>query len=227
MVIYMEQLQNNPYRYERKYVLSKLQLPLFYNDLYGLNYSILYPQRTINNIYFDDSILSSLDDNIQGLSMRKKYRLRWYGKPLGLTEKNFEIKIKSEFLNSKKIIRLGEIDVFDFKNPVAIKNIILSIIKKESLLDYHKLTYKEPTLHNNYDRNYFISKEKSIRITIDTNLNYYSFLTKNKTKESKVIVEVKYNSNVDFKNDFKNLEFTKYSKYVKGIISTSIHRPLY
>jgi len=105
--------------------------------------------------------------------------------------------------------------------------LILNKIKKESLSDYHKLTFKEPILYNNYGRNYFISKEKSIRITIDTNLNYYSFLTKNKTKESKVIVEVKYNSNLDFKNDFKNLEFTRYSKYVKGIISTSIHQPLY
>ena len=38
-----------------------------------------YPDRVVNNLYFDSPDLDNYFDNLSGLSHRSKVRLRWYG----------------------------------------------------------------------------------------------------------------------------------------------------
>ena len=53
MEIYMEKHRINPFRYERKYLLEKINLNKFLTDLFANNYREIYNNRIINNVYFD------------------------------------------------------------------------------------------------------------------------------------------------------------------------------
>ena len=227
MGIYMEDLRKSSYRYERKYLIRNVDLPSFLYEIYNNHYIEVYEERIINNLYFDDLDFNSLMDNIDGLSERKKYRLRWYGNTFENSKKQFEVKSKSEFLNTKKVFNLGEYAIKDLTDF----NRSFEKIKRHLLLNDQNLFFlfqkKSLMNFNSYERKYFLSTDKNIRITIDKNLKFYSPTTKNVFKENKVIVEIKYEKGYDFKNDINYLTLNKYSKYVKGIISTSFHNPLY
>ena len=227
MGIYMEDLRKSSYRYERKYLIRNVDLPSFLYEIYNNHYIEVYEERIINNLYFDDLDFNSLMDNIDGLSERKKYRLRWYGNTFENSKKQFEVKSKSEFLNTKKVFNLGEYAIKDLTDF----NSSYEKIKRQLLLNDQNLFFlfqrKSLMNFNSYERKYYLSTDKNIRITIDKNLKFYSLTTKNVFKENKVIVEIKYEKGYDFKNDINYLTLNKYSKYVKGIISTSFHNPLY
>lgn len=227
MEIYMEDLQKNKYRYERKYLIKNVDVPSFLYEIYKNHFIEVFNERRINNLYYDDFDFNSLMDNIDGLSERKKYRIRWYGNTFENSIKQFEVKTKSEFVNTKKVIELGDYAFKDFSDFNSIYDNLLKCLHlkdRQFFFDFQKNSLK---IFNSYLRKYYLSKDKNIRITIDDNLLFYSPLTKNVFKETNVIVEIKYNKDIDFKNVFNQLTLNKYSKYVKGIVSTSFHNPIY
>ena len=227
MVIYMVDLQKNKFRYERKYVIENVDLPSFIHEILSKSFLEVFNERRINNLYYDSINLDSIVDNIDGLSERKKYRIRWYGNTFKRSLKQFEVKFKSEFLNSKKIFNIGEFQIKDYSNfNISHKNLV-RILKNKDLVLYEIMQSKFLKLFNSYNRKYYLSSNKNIRITIDTDLNFYSPLTKNVFKEKKIIVEIKYNKEFKFLNEFKNLRINKYSKYVKGVVSTTFYNPIY
>ena len=89
------------YRYERKYLINYNYLHKFISSLYSKNFTQKFSKRKINNIYFDNYDFTSLKENLDGLSIRKKYRIRWYGETFEKSKKTIEIKMKNEFLNKK------------------------------------------------------------------------------------------------------------------------------
>ena len=91
-----KQLKNN-YRYERKYILNTNQLNRLVSNLYSKNFFELFDCRLINNIYFDDYSFSSVKENYDGLSVRKKVRIRWYGDFFLYQIKKLKLKIKMNF----------------------------------------------------------------------------------------------------------------------------------
>jgi len=227
MVIYMEDLQKSRYRYERKYLIRNVDLPSFLYEIYNNHFFEVFKERRINNLYYDDIDFNSLMDNIDGLSERKKFRIRWYGNTFGNSFKQFEIKSKSEFLNTKKVFKIGKYIIKDFADlNSSFENIcsFLLINDPNFILECENKSLK---VFNTYLRKYFLSRDKEIRITIDDDLEFYSPLTKRVFRESDIVVEVKYNNDINFLNNFNQLTLCKYSKYVKGIISTSFHNPLY
>ena len=64
-------------------------------------------------------------------------------------------------------------------------------------------------------------------MTIDSDLNFYSPITKIKSFEKNIIVEIKYKSDVDFSNNFNNLTLTRYSKYAQGLLQNTFYKPNY
>ena len=227
MEIYMENHQNVKYRYERKYRLKPVELPSFYFHLNSIGYSELFEERRINNIYLDDIDFSSIMDNIDGLSTRKKYRIRWYGKPFSNSNKQFEIKHKSEFLNTKEIIDLG---LYQIKGLESINQSYLDLKHKIFLKNntlFNQITSHNVKLFNTYKRKYFLSKCENVRITIDNSLEFYSPLTHNVYKENDIIVEAKYLESFNFNEPFNFLKIAKYSKYIKGVMSTTFYNPSY
>lgn len=223
----MEEHQTN-FRYERKYIVTQNRLPKLLFELYSNNFFKMFPERKINNLYYDDFNLSSLNNNVEGLSSRKKHRIRWYGETFVASKKIIEIKIKEEFLNTKRRLNIG---THHLKNTSTIndfhQNILNYLISKKEYIFYTTFSCKRPTLINEYNRDYFFSRKNNIRVTIDNKLKYFSPITKLKYLEKYIIVEVKYDKNSDFINLFQNLKLTRYSKYAKGTIQTSSYSPNY
>ena len=77
------------WRYERKFVVNNFTFEQVEDFILknSFLFSEIYNKRQINNIYFDDLQFSAYHQNIEGLSERKKYRLRWYGDIFGEVKK--------------------------------------------------------------------------------------------------------------------------------------------
>lgn len=224
----MEELQNNLYRYERKFVIATNRLNGLIGSLYSQNYLEHYPGRRINNIYYDDYNFSSVSENLDGLSERKKYRVRWYGEKDSNTNKTLEVKVKNEFMNYKINVKLGLIKLNSLNNINNFNDdIIKSLNEKNEYYYQNLLLRKRLTLFNSYKRLYFINHKDDIRLTIDSDLHFFSPVTNLKLKEKNIIIEAKFNRDNNFLNKFKHLSLTRYSKYVKGTLYTSFFNPVY
>ena len=214
----MEEHQKNKYRYERKYVFQQTKYFNLISELYKKGFFEIHNPRVVNNIYLDDWNFSSVVDNIDGVSERRKHRIRWYGEPFGLSKKFYEQKIKKEFVGEKKINFLGKFKLNSLES-------IHELYKRVSV-DKFKIDL-QPKLYNSYLRKYFSNPKEKIRITLDTKLFFYSPITKLHFNDFKIIIEIKYDRYSSFLNEFKNHNMTKYSKYVKGITQTTFYLPSY
>ena len=87
-------------RYELKYAFNSNQSYKIEKWLFSINnLQTIYKPRRVNSIYFDDEQFSSAQDKIDGISDRKKYRLRWYNQ--NIKNNFYEIKIKKRRLSEK------------------------------------------------------------------------------------------------------------------------------
>ena len=89
-------------RYERKFILNSFEkesiiIKLFLSDFHFVPQ---HEERKVNSIYFDKNY-QSLIDNLEGISERKKLRIRWYGDENKFKSFFIEEKIKKNFLSSK------------------------------------------------------------------------------------------------------------------------------
>jgi hypothetical protein len=180
----------------KKFIISKYNLKKVYQDRY------------VNSIYFDTSNLKSANDNLSGLSRRKKFRIRWYNNDDFF---RFEIKKKENKL-SKKII--FEQDNF-IKNKVFKSDKIFKLLKQNNLLEICSIRYL---------RSYYMYKD--LRITLDRNIIYKSLLNNPKNKiirSYEKIIEVKFNNYIEnsknlnhLTNDFSILS-SRNSKYLNSL----------
>ena len=221
---------NINYRYERKFLITDISFRKIEKiiQLNSANFRKLYSERTINNIYFDNDILESFHDNVDGIAKREKIRIRWYGDRYGvIANPILEIKKRNNSVGTKDQYVLKEFTINENLNEKFLKELITkseipSIIK-------NKVLALQPKLLNSYRRKYFISFDKKFRITLDHHLYYMKFMPlRNRFLFSVIdnkstILEIKY----DMKNDEKisaitnefNFRLTKNSKYVTGMFS--------
>ena len=223
----MEEQVNKNYRYERKYILPKNQFTLTIQSLLNKNFYEVYNSRRINNIYFDTYHFNSVTENLEGLSNRKKTRVRWYGNSFDMSLKTIEVKIKNEFLNRKEKLDLGRFKINNFSSINSDVKFLKDEILVKNISFYNEIVDTIPTLYNSYERLYFYNPIENIRITIDNDLFFYSPITKSKYYEKELIIEAKFDKKTFFLNNFQNLNLTRYSKYVKGILKTSFSKTFY
>ena len=208
-------------RFERKYRVDNLSM---YHILqivksHPASFYKLYPDRTINNIYFDTPNMTCLNDNLSGINIRKKYRVRWYGDDIrAIVQPKLEVKYKENELGGKTIF---DAEVFSLSNIRAIQQQVNELIPQQDTL--------QPTLLNSYRRSYWGTKDGKFRITIDSQLHFHSLLHspyffKYVHSDKVVVVELKYDEAVekDLKRITRFLPFrlSKNSKYVNGILLT-------
>ena len=94
-------------RHEIKFILNDFELLKFKSWIISqTRFKKKYEPRTVNSIYFDDINDSSANDNLAGISLREKYRLRWYNNDFDKITR-FEIK--------KRVNRLNYKEYFDFE----------------------------------------------------------------------------------------------------------------
>ena len=211
-------------RYERKYQISHLSKFAVEQAvrLHPAGFRKIFPNRPINNIYFDTPDYQTCRHNIEGSNQRKKYRLRWYGKDLQqINNPRFEIKIKHNELGRKEIITFPDSSLKHLKT-------ISEQVNQLTIGDFStNLLHLSPTLLNTYQRSYFGTSDGKFRITVDWDLQFYPPLHQSTFQqppfiEKKVILELKYEAADDYLvNEILHyLPFrqTKNSKYVTGIL---------
>lgn len=209
-------------RYERKYKIDNISQDVVKQAVavHPASFRKIYPDRQINNIYFDTPNLKAFNENVNGVSERKKYRVRWYGKrPTEISQPNLEIKIRQNQVGSKIIKPVNEFSLTD-----------LRFISKEVNHIIEDPIYLQPVLMNSYYRSYYGTSDGKYRVTVDWRMRYFSLLaarhfTRYTVEDfNTVVVEIKYDKNTDIVTDRITQHFpfrqTKSSKYVNGILLT-------
>ncbi len=223
-------------RYEIKIPIEQSSLAevCLWLRLHPENFSPHFPQRRVNNIYFDSPDLTSVDENLSGQGERRKLRLRWYGNNDCVTQGNWEIKCKERNLGWKVTQPVGhQIQLSAMNWPE-----VLTILKTNAwdAVEMHLAHSNWPTLINSYDRLYYLSWDKSIRATLDFHQVFYDQRlsgTPNLTRplpypyRDSIVLEFKAQeaSHDQLAEIVQHLpaQVTKNSKYVNGMLHAGAH----
>ena len=199
--------------------------PINYHDILDRiknsdkNFKEIYHSRFINNIYFDSYNYRSFHENLNGEFNKRKIRIRWYGNLEGYIHPILEYKIKEKFNGYKKKYK---IEPFTIDRKSLKKNIYQSLssskIPKVIKLDLKSLC---PLFINRYNRQYFLSKDGAIRLTIDRFLKYYRLINLNTPiNVDYVVVELKYNpihaSDINLTINELGSRWSTFSKFFQG-----------
>jgi len=160
-------------RYEIKWSIDDTGLAevCMWLRLHPENFSQHYPQRRVNSIYFDSPDLLNVDENLAGISERRKLRLRWYGNTSCVRQGNWEIKCKERNLGWKVTRPMGQCIPLSEMNWQE----VLAVLR-DNTTDYvgmHLACSGWPALINSYERLYYLSWDTSIRATVDFHQVYF------------------------------------------------------
>jgi SPX domain protein involved in polyphosphate accumulation len=201
------------YRFEKKIILNKNNYSLLYELL--MHFKPIFPERKINNVYFDDLNYSFYFDHLNGACDREKHRVRWYpsfgSNPIEASQYFYEIKKKKNDLSLK---RTNSIDQND------IHKITTNSIK---LID--------PSLYNEYFRKYYVNKENTLILTHDYKIKFAkctrfekaeNFKNFNIISIAEEILEIKFEEKnksdfIALCDKFKNVKISNFSKYINGM----------
>jgi len=211
-------------RFERKYQINHLSRFAVEQavKLHPAGFRKIFPNRQVNNIYFDTADYQTCRHNIAGSNQRKKYRLRWYGTDLQTIDNpRFEIKVKHNELGRKEIVT--------FPNHALSNLATISTQVNQLTIDHYsmQLLRLSPTLLNTYQRSYFGTSDGKFRMTVDWDLQFYPPLHQNAFQQKPfnkqfIILELKYEEEYDVLANtiLQYLPFrqTKSSKYVMGVL---------
>lgn len=189
------------FRIEKKLFIKKENLLDFKNKLLSAGVKNLYEERKVMSIYFDNFNKDIYNDSIEGLTPRKKIRVRNYPD----NNDNF-------FLLENKISSIEG----RFKTSKKISKKFFDHIKNNGLFD-KKYGVCKPILNVGYDREYLI--KDNVRITLDTNI-FYNLYKNEKIKNDKdIVVELKTSINQNIDDLFEKFPFQeiRFSKYCNGI----------
>lgn len=214
-------------RCERKFLISELSAHEIEEVilLHPALFSPIHHERFINNIYFDNLEFLSFYETQNGITPRKKIRIRWYGDLRGqINEPVLEIKRKSGIVGKKYFHALPGFSFEKFFSDPKTLEQIMSAISIEGFKK--ELTLSAPALINRYHRKYFLSADGHYRLTIDSNISFFpsesiSPFFENEVFEPYSVLELKYShAKDDEANEItKHFPFrlTKSSKYVLGV----------
>jgi len=187
--------------------------------------SSLFPDREINNIYFETDRYTSAIDNIDGVSKRTKVRYRWYGLPV-ISNGSLEFKRKrnNEGWKEQYPVLLQEEDSSSYKQ--IIRNISNNLPLKRKI---EFSSYNLPFILNSYSRKYYSTDDKKIRVTVDSSIVAFDQRwsidinrIKRITLPSIIIVEFKFSIEdkkraIQLLNRFP-FRISKHSKYITSVL---------
>ncbi len=220
--------QHSDFRFERKFLTDQLSFSSLERLVkqHPACFTEIFQERRVNNIYFDTPSLNFFDDNIAGKSARRKVRIRWYGQSMDILKNPvLEFKIKEGQLGMKSSYLLPDISLAKqisfgfFEHWFKSSDLPGAVIESLLLL--------EPVLLNYYNRKYFQSFDKDFRFTIDKQMTFCDFKSRQRgwlqsyeDLENRVL-ELKYSQDLDEKAawivNHLPIRMTKSSKYVMGV----------
>ncbi len=197
------------FRKENKSTLNDGKLSTLIKWIFQNNGSVLFPERIINSVYFDNKNLNMYFESVEGVVPRKKIRLRLYKSETYL--KNFLNNTNLEF----------KISSVEGRYKISKRNMPEDIKKNQFGINDKDYGLCMPVLNITYLRTYY--KIKGIRLTIDRKINYkkikFSKILPYSIQDKLNVVELKYSSNkLDNKIlDLFPFQFNRFSKYCRGI----------
>lgn len=166
-------MMDEKFRYEVKMVFDALRLDEVRSWVYAHpdSFSVAYPPRQVNNIYFDTIERNLMMEHIDGATNRAKVRFRWYGENWLVQNGQIEIKMKQGQLGYKQIQPiLSEINIAQLTWDE-----IVSILQENSADDFASLLDTlAPVLINQYRREYYESMDGAIRVTLDYRMRAFA-----------------------------------------------------
>ena len=164
----MNTIKTTDKRIESKYITDSVRISEFYMLLNNFGFRNSYAPRSVFSLYYDDELLTSVKDNLAGITPRSKYRLRWYkSKDQVYYGWQFEKKVKNGLTGYKEIESI--INAIDLCGK-EISLDILSNIKNHSKFTKHL----RPILICNYYRHYY-DLPSGQRLTIDKKIMFRRF----------------------------------------------------
>ena len=189
------------FRIEQKLYIKEGNLFDFKKFLSKKSAKGIYEPRVIESLYFDNQNFETHTDSIEGLTPRKKIRIRSYPNH---NDKKIYFEIKNSSVEGR------------FKTRKIIEKSELNKMKEHGVFDnQYGLCF--PKMYVKYDREYL--RFDDIRISIDTNITYRSYDTDFSAKDDRIIAELKTSIQKDMDDLIKDfpLEKIRFSKYCFGI----------
>ncbi len=159
-------------RYEVKFVASPLGLATLERWIrdHPAGFRVAYPARQVNSAYFDDHDLSAYAENLSGVSARTKVRFRWYGEDDGSPSGVLELKCKRNRLGWKRSHPVAALPLAGVSWREILRKLRDQVHPEARLaLDAHPVV----VLVNRYWRQYWVSQDGRVRITLDARQRVY------------------------------------------------------
>ena len=189
------------YRIEKKLFILKENFVEFKKELKKKGAKKIFKDREINSLYFDNFKKEMFQDSLEGLTPRKKIRIRNYPKD---TNKRLLFETKISSVEGR------------FKTNKLINEKYFDAITRKGIFD-SKYGICKPILNVNYNREYF--KMGDVRITLDSNIFYELYNGRFIKKDLRIVAELKtsINKNIDELAEIYPFQEIRFSKYCNGI----------
>jgi len=135
-----------------------------------MGFERLFPTRWIHNIYFDTPDFTCFYTSVSGASQRLKLRLRWYGDPDGLDGGALEWKWRHGALGRKWVAPVRWEGDLAKQRWSTLRTSFRGDLVARQRASFDALALA--TLLNRYRREYWISRDGSIRLTLDDQLSF-------------------------------------------------------
>lgn len=196
--------------------------------LHWAGFYVPYPDRRVNNVYFDTLQYLAFKENLSGASARTKVRYRWYDHDDYPAKGTLEIKHKRNYFGWKVRFKAKNAPYKNGDQWCDIKRNLIEQMSGEAKIWLQ--SNPQPVILNRYWRSYYVSQDDRIRATIDVCQSMYD-------QRYKPYPNVKYKANIvsslvlEFKfdrhdNKYASLIFRglplrvgRNSKYVTGVRS--------
>ena len=186
-------------RLEVKFItrVHEIQRLKVWLKMHPADFYVPYPDRRVNNVYFDTVDFDAYGENLSGSSSRAKLRYRWYGDEKLPDKGVLELKLKRNLFGWKKRLSVPEA-------PFAAGDrwsTFRSNIKKYSDFSWRFALQTRPiqAMINRYSREYYVSRDDKVRFTIDYDQEAYDQwyksypnITRRASIPNIVIVECKF-----------------------------------
>ena len=221
-------ISNSQLRNEKKFIFLE-PLVSIEKLLHFIGAKEIYSPRIVNSIYFDTYFHKNFHEAMDGIMLRNKVRVRWYGETFNVEiQPQIESKNRISQHNYKITKKLKSFKTQSLFNLINFKKYIQNEKNNKNEINFY-LNNLYPNLLVSYLRKYY--SFGNVRITLDTDLkfinlskiNFFSkkiFLCINK----KQIIELKYSDEFHYQatkitKEFNN-RLNKFSKYQIGVLET-------
>ena len=189
------------FRIEEKLYIEKVNLIQFREQLKIKSCQKVYHPRVIESLYFDNINLDMYTDSIEGITPRKKIRVRNYPED---NDKKLYFEIKNSSVEGR------------FKTRKIINTSDFEIKKSSGILDtQYGVCF--PMIFVRYKREYLVIGD--VRISIDKEIQYFDYKSNFKLNDDRIIVELKTHYKKDLDQLTKDFPYQRirFSKYCFGI----------